>query len=463
MSGRKEDQPEEESPEDIEEKTRILMEQAIQEGVPLEDEKPGETSFSDQGMSQVDETFERIKVRMDDILSNIEDSLSNTEPEIEKQLEGISQRLSEKLKGAGLGVFANRAVSIVNQELKQNLSIEKILKIIQEAISDAKEQVEDVLTKASRGTAKTIGKSTGSLQERLLRLYASINETEKNLELAQAEARKWRSKAKELETQVQQKNVSMVQLQEEIDDLKTSLAEAKKTVSERNDELSATKGELSQAQSQIEQQRNLIEKLDTAADLVEEFEHKSTELAEARGRISELEEITLQKEKYIQSLQDELAKSKGRIQTIESENITYSSRIANLEGEITSLEEEFGSAKADVAEMQARWEMLYQVAEDEPAFKAYFVVAGKTHWFPIQHLSSALGVPMVLLKRQLQKFIDAGLVEIQDDKIRPMNLSEVAKNLAGMDEEAIKEVTEQVDTSTEDEETGQAEENNDTD
>ena len=78
--------------------------------------------------------------------------------------------------------------------------------------------------------------------------------------------------------------------------------------------------------------------------------------------------------------------------------------------------------------MQTRWDALYQIAEDEPAFKAYFIIAGKTNWFPLPHLSSALGIPTILLKRNLQKFIDAGLIEIEDDKIRPRTLSGTESN-----------------------------------
>ena len=99
--------------------------------------------------------------------------------------------------------------------------------------------------------------------------------------------------------------------------------------------------------------------------------------------------------------------------------------------------------------------MLYQVAEDEPAFKAYFVVADKTHWFPLTHLSSALGIPTVRLKRQLQKFIDAGLLEIDADRIRPLNLSDVAKAAASSEEQLIEEAKaelEEMGTSTEDSE-----------
>ena len=58
----------------------------------------------------------------------------------------------------------------------------------------------------------------------------------------------------------------------------------------------------------------------------------------------------------------------------------------------------------------------------------------KFTWLPLSHLSQALGVPTVLLKRDLQKFVDVGLVEIEGDRVRPLSMSKPTAKLEDADE-----------------------------
>ena len=58
-------------------------------------------------------------------------------------------------------------------------------------------------------------------------------------------------------------------------------------------------------------------------------------------------------------------------------------------------------------------------------------------WFQLPHLSSALGIPTVLLKRNLQKFVDVGLLEIEDDKVRPRSLSDIVEEVKVTDEQML--------------------------
>ncbi|MHA1137370.1 MAG: hypothetical protein ACTSSE_12875, partial [Candidatus Thorarchaeota archaeon] len=92
-----------------------------------------------------------------------------------------------------------------------------------------------------------------------------------------------------------------------------------------------------------------------------------------------------------------------------------------------------------IIELKTRWDSLYTIAEDTPEFKAYFLVADKTQWFQLSHLSSALGIPTVLLKRQMQKFIDAGLIEMENDQIRARSLSDLAKEAEGKEAQMIED------------------------
>ena len=71
--------------------------------------------------------------------------------------------------------------------------------------------------------------------------------------------------------------------------------------------------------------------------------------------------------------------------------------MATLRGAKQVYDTEISDLKTQVVELKTRWDSLYTIAEDTPEFKAYFLVADKTQWFQLSHLSSALGIPSVLL------------------------------------------------------------------
>jgi predicted nucleic acid-binding Zn-ribbon protein len=138
----------------------------------------------------------------------------------------------------------------------------------------------------------------------------------------------------------------------------------------------------------------------------------------------------------IESLNHDIEELKESKSTLESQIGKLKDELASFRGSKRNYQAEIDVLEADIAELKARWDMLYQVAEEEPAFKAYFIVAGKKNWFPLEHLSSALGIPIVLLKRQIQRFIDAGMIELEGDKIRASAM--LAEKAAELEEKAVK-------------------------
>jgi hypothetical protein len=121
--------------------------------------------------------------------------------------------------------------------------------------------------------------------------------------------------------------------------------------------------------------------------------------------------------------------------------------LATLKGSERDVEAEVSDMMREVDEMKTRWETLVRVAEDDSTFKAYFLIADKTQWFQIPHLASAIGVPTVLLKRNLQKFVDAGLLEIEDDRVRPRSLSDLVEDVKATEEQMLEEARAETDGS----------------
>jgi hypothetical protein len=195
---------------------------------------------------------------------------------------------------------------------------------------------------------------------------------------------------------------------------------------------------LKQAESQIKQQREFIDKLDKAEELVTDYEQKLLELSQVSGQLAEIQETLSQRETIIQELKEEISLLKGTNKELESKYSSMSEELSSKKGIEDSLTAEIDTLKLQMAELKARWETLYNIAEDEPAFKAYFLIADKEHtWLPLSHLSKALGIPTALLKRNLQKFLDVGLIEMESEKIRARRISEVAEEISSDEESPV--------------------------
>jgi len=408
----------------MEKETQRLMEDVMSDDIS--DKSPVEIPVTTTAES-IDETFQRIQVRIEDLLSSIEDSVKLVEPELNEKLEATLERLNSRLKGAGLGVFVTTATKMADKELRRGMSAEGLLSPILDAIGESRSEVEDIVMKAGRGAVRNVGESTGSLQAKIVQMYATLNEHEKQLDVTRAELKRWRERANELQDLVKSRDETMERSVEVLEQMRTSRAELERLNEAHEQTISTLKGELSQTQSQIEQQKELLDKQGSFEDIAQDYETKLVELSEAQGQLAKAHERLAQREDTVESLKIEVQMLRESNSNLESQMSSITEEAAALRGVKKSDQAELESLKAQLDELKARWENLYQVAEDEPAFRAYFMIADKKFtWLPLSHLSQALGVPTVLLKRNLQKFADAGLVEIEGDRVRPLSMSEVA-------------------------------------
>ena len=424
MPDQKERERDDSDPSDIEEKTKRLMENAIGDNISKKSltEIPVTTAAE-----SIDETFQRIQARIEDLLSSIEDSVRIVEPELTEKLEATLERLNWRLKGAGFGVFVTTATKMADEELRRGMSAEGLLSPILNAIGESRSEVEDIVMKAGRGAMRNVGESTGSLQAKIVQMYATLNEHEKQLDVTRADLNRWRERANELQDLVKSRDETMDRSVEVLEQMRTARTELERLNEVHEQTISTLKGELSQTQSQIEQQKELLDKQGSFEEIAQDYETKLVELSEAQGQLAEAQERLAQREDTVQSLKSEVHTLRESNTNLESQMSSIAEESAALRGVKESDQSELESLRAHLDELKARWENLYQVAEDEPAFRAYFMIADKKFtWLPLSHLSQALGIPTVLLKRDLQKFVDAGLVEIEGDRVRPLSMSELA-------------------------------------
>ena len=451
LSDHEDGETDESEASEIEEETRRLMEQAMSEDFGSDPTKSEELTqeYPPDQMSptavMIDETFQRIQGRMEDLLSSIEDSLKNIEPEINEQVDAAIKKLSKRLQTAGLGVFANRAVMIIDDELGKELAAESLMSKIYDSIIEARGELSDIVGKASRGSVRSVARSTSELQSRIVKMYASISELEKMLENQRAETKRWRGQTRELEELVKMRDDSLSRSESDVVRLQELINETQMKLDAKSEEISALKGELKQAESQIQQQREFIDKLDKAEELVTDYEQKLVELSEVSGKLAEIEEILSQRESTIQELKEEVDLLKETNLDLESKYSSISKELSAKKVIEEDLTAEIDSLRTQIAELKARWDTLYNIAEDEPAFKAYFLIADKEHtWLPLSHLSKALGIPTALLKRNLQKFLDIGLIEMESEKIRARKIS--STEVSTSEDESVESGTEDAET-----------------
>ncbi|TXT56042.1 MAG: hypothetical protein BAJATHORv1_30426 [Candidatus Thorarchaeota archaeon] len=423
---------------DLEAETKRLMEAAMKRSIggstetipfPIPEEtdekEPDDSVTQEQEASIIDETFQRIEFRIVDILASIEDTVKATDPFVQEQVSTMMQSLKKKFQSMGLGVFATKAIKTVQDELETGLDPGKLLGPIYDTIQEGQESAKDILEKASRGAIRNVGRSTSSLQGKIIQLYARVNELDVQLEQERSSARRWRAKSKEMEERLRMKEEIIDEMESDMDRLRDLYSELSGQMEGRGHEISVLKGSLREAESELKQQKELIASLEDAKDITSDYEEKMKEVASLTGTISELEERIEQKDETIQTYQQQIAGLNEKVGELEWKIISMSDELSSKRGLNDTHEAELVALNKQIEELKARWDMLYQVAEDEPAFKAYFLIADKEYsWLPLQHISQALGVPTVLLKRNLQKFVDIGLVEIKDDKIRPKSIKD---------------------------------------
>lgn len=447
-------EPLDESAEDVEQKTRELMGKAMGESDSSSEKTTEEQSFSSDAIAEltdestvdkVGETFERIQIRMEDILGSVEDAAQSVEPGMDEKISEVISTTSKRLKGAGLGVFATSAVSIVREEVEEGLSGSATMEPIHRSIREGRSEVRDIVTKASRGAIRAINRTTRQLQGKLFKMYTRVQELETSAEDLRSQIREWRSQANKLEDLIQSKEQSVSRLEFRISQMKEDQNELESTLDEKDEEISALRGQLSEAKSQIEQKEELIASLDAAEELVDDYEKRTKELSSVKGQLAEMEEKVFQKDNRISTLEEELDKLRDDNADLKDTIDEMSDELASVRGTAKSRKSEIESLEEQLQELRARWEMLYQVAEEEPDFKAYFLIADKEHtWLPLTHLSKALGIPTVRLRRDLQRFVDVGLVELEGDKVRPRKLSEVSEEVSGAEEKTFQKVRESI-------------------
>jgi len=267
----------------------------------------------------------------------------------------------------------------------------------------------------------------------------------------------------------------MVDIPDDIRELRELIGTQRGQINEREIELGQTKGLLIQAQKELELTTNrmgpmqikLDASLDTMGKLKEEivqknseilirnetlktFQNKITELGafskalqerleEHKGGVpkKEVEDLKIQQSEERQKLKTEISKLDSELlnQKLEfQENITeakdmkerYDGLVGKLEGankkyveahdKVKSLEasmEDLRNFKKENINKISYLDMLQPLMEEDPLFKGFFIVQ-QVGSISLDDLKAAIGAPIVTVKKDVQRLQDLGLLEMND-------------------------------------------------
>lgn len=267
----------------------------------------------------------------------------------------------------------------------------------------------------------------------------------------------------------------MVDIPDDIRELREIIGTQRAQINEKEMELEHTKGLMAQAQKELEMTQNRMNPtqikveaaLETIGKLKEELAQKNAEIMvknetvrtlankyseaevisksllqrieESEGGVSkkEFEELKIKHSEERKAIKSEIAKMEAKLldQKLEydeklSEAKDMGERYNDLVGKVNELTDKNKEANEKVKSLNAKMEeltlfkenniskityfdKLKPLMEEDPLFRAFFITKEVGH-ISLEDLKAAVGSPTVIVKKDVQKLQDTGLVEIDD-------------------------------------------------
>jgi hypothetical protein len=106
-----------------------------------------------------------------------------------------------------------------------------------------------------------------------------------------------------------------------------------------------------------------------------------------------------------------------------AESASASEDDAKIRAAVGELQEKIQILSAQLSAREEELNRLYNLTESDPKYQAYHVLRDLSpNWVDMSHVGHSLGMPTVRAKRLLEEFQAVGLVEIEGDKARTLQL-----------------------------------------
>ncbi len=267
----------------------------------------------------------------------------------------------------------------------------------------------------------------------------------------------------------------MVDIPDDIRELRELIGTQRGQINEREIELGETKGLLIQAQKELELTTNRIgptqikleATLDTMGKLKEEIVQKNSEILIRNETLKTFQNKITELEAFSRVLQERLEEHKGGVPKKEVEDLKIQqseerqklkTQISKLDSELLNQKLEFQENITDAKDMKERYDglggklegankkyveahdkvksleasmedlrnfkkeninkityldILQPLMEEDPIFKGFFIVQ-QVGSISLDDLKAAIGAPIVTVKKDVQRLQDMGLLEMND-------------------------------------------------
>jgi hypothetical protein len=96
---------------------------------------------------------------------------------------------------------------------------------------------------------------------------------------------------------------------------------------------------------------------------------------------------------------------------------------ADTKAQLTALQEQVTTLTSQVHAREEELNRLYNLTESDPKYQAYHVLRDLApNWVDMAHIGRSLGMPAVRAKRLLEEFAANGLIEIDGNRARALQL-----------------------------------------
>ncbi len=323
--------------------------------------------------------------------------LKNLIDGIEKK-EKKSSRMEEKIER--LTILAEKQKRIISEQTdvieKQKAQISKMVNV-----PDDIQELRDII-----GTQRAL-----------------IKEKELELEHTRGE---FTQASKELELTLKRMNPTQIKIEaalETISNLKIELAQKNTEIIIKNEAMKTLQNKLRSADEIAKDFRNRVEDLEEDVQFKKEIEQMKIEHSEERmalkANITKLEKEFLdQKIEYQEKIAEakEMSEKYGDIfkkaEVLSVKNNELKDKIKHQEASMTDLKK----FKEENYHKIYYLDNLKKLMEEDPIYRSFFIIQ-EVGSISLEDLKNAVGAPIVLLKREVLKLADAGVIDMTDDKI----------------------------------------------
>lgn len=286
-------------------------------------------------------------------------------------------------------------------ELKLNAKQENLEKMEQEFAGRVQERLSEFMT------------TEDEYKERIAKMEAQLASKSEQSKLAQKDSHQQIAGLREI---IDERDLQISDLENRVSALEAELKREKHTSDKLREDLNNSKSKIHELQLSKDEIRAKIEN-----EMREELFSQKTQLSDkVRGLEAELMERKLSQQEAVHDKENamkQMQKYQEMYQTIEQKQQDVVSELDKAKERIDNFESEMAEYKAFKEENEntvVNMQGLMKLFEEEPLFKI-FLLLKDIGTMKVDFLQKSLGIPTMTTQKYVEKFVNVGLVEKEED------------------------------------------------